>query len=161
MQLQNSYVTLPGKWTTTDSLLSSEDRRLEGRDYFINFSYVLSSKVEFSKYKSIFKSLVQPAGFKQYGEYRIDQEIQANTPTSKTVLVANTISGTVNVNNSIYVIGTNTKFNIANTRGILTIGSRVAVGSNTRYVNAIYSNTVFTVNSAFSITSNDQTLIIL
>lgn len=161
VQLQNSYVTLPGKWTTTDSLLSSEDRRLEGRDYFINFSYVLSSKVEFSKYKSIFKSLVQPAGFKQYGEYRIDQEIQANTPNSRTVLVANTISGTVNVNNSIYVIGTNTKFNIANTRGILTIGSRVAVGSNTRYVNAIYSNTVFTVNSAFSITSNDQTLIIL
>lgn len=161
VQLQNSYVTLPGKWTTTDSLLSSEDRRLEGRNYYINFSYVLSSKVEFSKYKTIFKQLIQPAGFKQYGEYDIEKDIQANVPASFSVSIANTISGTVNVNNSIYVIGTNTKFNIANTRGILTIGTKVAVGSNTRYINAIYSNTVFTVNSAFSITSNDQTLIIL
>lgn len=161
VQFQNSYITLPGKWATTDSLISSEDRRLEGRDYFINFSYVLSSQVEFSKYKSIFKKLIQPAGFKQFGEYDILEQITANTPVSKSITVANTISGTVNVNSSIYVIGTNTKFNIANDRGILSIGSRIAIGSNTRYVNAIYSNTVLTVNSAFSITSNEQIITIL
>lgn len=159
-QLQNSYITLPGRWITTDGLLSSVDRKLEGNDYYIDYSYVLSSKIEFSKYRDILKNLMQPAGFIQYGEYVIKDQIQSNVSVVNKDSIKNTVSGTVNVNNSIYIIGTNTKFNIANTKGILTIGSKIAVGSNVRYINSIYSNTVLTVNSAFSLTSNDQSLII-
>ncbi len=159
--LLNSYGSLPGKWTTSDSILSSEDRKLQGRDYYINYSYLLSSQTEFSKYKEIFKQLIHPAGFVGYGEYKVDEQISANVPTSKILAVSNTISGTVNVNSSIYVVGTNTKFVLANTRGVLVPGSNVAINSQVRTVNTIVSNTEFTVTSAFTISSNNETIVIL
>jgi hypothetical protein len=98
----------------------------------------------------------------QYAEYKIDEIIPANTLTTSTVTTSNTISGTVNVySGSIVVTGTNTRFNIANTNSILTIGSQIAVNSQIRTVNSIYSNGVITVSSAFTQTANDQTLVIV
>jgi len=159
-EIEPSYVTFPGRWTTSDSLLSSSERVIQGREYYVDYSYLLSSSVEFSKFKDVFKDLIHPAGFIDYAEYKINETI--NTTIDKTALnVANTIAGTVNVNSSIYITGTNTKFNISNSLGVLTIGSQIAVNSQIRYVNAIYSNTVATVNSAFTITSNGETLVIV
>lgn len=162
--LLNSYQTfnLGGRWATSDSLLSSDDRRLQGRDYYINFSYVLSSKVEFSKYKEIFKQLIHPAGMIEYAEYRIDEEIVSPITSANSVSVTNTISGRVEIsNNSIYLTGTNTKFLVANTRGILTPGSNIAVNNQVRTVNAIISNTSLTVSSVFTISTNNESLVIL
>ena len=159
-EIEPSYVTFPGRWTTSDSLLSSSERVIQGREYYVDYSYLLSSSVEFSKFKDVFKDLIHPAGFIDYAEYKINETI--NTTIDKTALnVANTIAGTVNVNSSIYITGTNTKFNVSNSLGVLTIGSQIAVNSQIRYVNAIYSNTVATVNSAFTITSNGETLVIV
>jgi hypothetical protein len=159
-EIEPSYVNFPGRWTTSDSLLSSSERVIQGREYYVDYSYLLSSSVEFSKFKDVFKDLIHPAGFIDYAEYKINETI--NTTIDKTALnVANTIAGTVNVNSSIYITGTNTKFNISNSLGVLTIGSQIAVNSQIRYVNAIYSNTVATVNSAFTITSNGETLVIV
>ena len=159
-EIEPSYVTFPGRWTTSDSLLSSSERVIQGREYYVDYSYLLSSSVEFSKFKDVFKDLIHPAGFIDYAEYKINETI--DTTIDKTALnVANTIAGTVNVNSSIYITGTNTKFNVSNSLGVLTIGSQIAVNSQIRYVNAIYSNTVATVNSAFTITSNGETLVIV
>jgi exosome complex RNA-binding protein Rrp4 len=116
-------------------------------------------QVEFSKYKDILKGLLHPAGFKNYAEYPINKNISLATTLSSAKSVE--VSGTVNVNSSIYVTGTNTRFITANTRGILTIGSNVAVNNQTRTVNAIISNTQFTVSSAFTMSSNTQSLIIV
>ena len=159
--IEPSYVTFPGRWTTSDSILSTSERVLQGREYYVDYSYVLSSQVEFTKFKELFKSLVHPAGFVEYAQYNINEVVAANNVTRSNITVANTIAGTVNVNNSIYITGTNTKFNVSNTLGVLTIGSQIAVNSQIRYVNAIYSNTVATVNSAFTITSNGETLVIV
>ena len=159
-EIEPSYVTFPGRWTTSDSIISSSERVIQGRQYYVDYAYLLSSSVEFSKFKEVFKNLIHPAGFVDYAEYKINETI--DTTIDKTALnVANTIAGTVNVNNSIYITGTNTKFNVSNSLGILTIGSQIAVNSQIRYVNAIYSNTVATVNSAFTITSNGETLVIV
>jgi hypothetical protein len=159
-QIQNSYLTLPGKWTAADSLLSTEEIRLAGAEYYVNYSYVLSSKVEFNKYKDIFRRLVHPSGFISHNEFIVDVPINNPKGTFNKVGNITTLTGTVNVNSSIYVTGTNTKFNIANTRGILTVGANVAINSQVRTVNSIISNTEFTVSSAFSITSNDEILVI-
>ena len=115
--------------------------------------------MEFSRYKDILKGLLHPAGFKNYAEYPIDKSI--NTVLTLASTQANAVSGTVNVNNSIYVTGTNTKFITANSRGIFTIGSNIAVNNQIRMVNAIISNTQLTVSSAFSTNSNTQSLIIV
>ena len=158
--IEPSYVSFPGGWKTSDGILSSSERVIQGRDYYIDYAYVLSSKVEFSKFKDLFKNLIHPAGFKQYADFKIDETVEANN-ISTISYSSNVISGTVNVNSSIYVTGTNTLFNIANTNNIITIGTQIAVNSEIRYINAIYSNGTMTVNSAFTITSNGETLVIV
>ena len=98
--------------------------------------------------------------FIQCTQYNINEVVAANNVSRSNITVANTISGTVNVNSSIYITGTNTKFNVVNNK-VITIGSTIAVNSEIRYINAIYSNGTMTVNSAFTITSNDETLVIV
>ena len=73
-----------------------------------------------------------------------------------------TLSGLVNVANaSIYVTGSNTRFNVANSLGIMTIGSYIAVNSEIRVVSSIISNTNLAVTSAFTITANNEQLAVL
>jgi hypothetical protein len=122
---------------------------------------VLSSKVEFDKFKGIFKNLVHPAGFIEYAEYKIDKTINTGSITTATINVANTLAGIVNINSSIYVIGTNTKFNIAVTRGIMSVGSNIAVNSQIRTISSIISNTELRVSSAFTQSANAETLVIV
>lgn len=160
-ELQSSVQTLQGRWTTSDSILSDDATRIEGVDYYINFSYVISSKVEFSRYKDIFKQLVHPTGFVSHSEYLIDEQLILSNSSITKAGIQKQLSGTVNVNSSIYVIGTNTKFNIANTNGIFTIGSNVSVNNQIRTVNAIISNTQLTVSESFTISSNDESIIIV
>jgi len=85
--------------------------------------------------------------------------LDTGTP-NVTITTTDTISGTINVNSSIYIIGTGTKFNIANGNTI-SIGSNVAVNGEIRTINSILGNTVMTVSSAFTTYSNNQTLIIV
>ena len=59
--IEPSYVSFPGGWKTSDGILSSAERVIQGRDYYIDYAYVLSSKVEFSKFKDLFKNLIHPA----------------------------------------------------------------------------------------------------
>jgi hypothetical protein len=155
---------LDGRWTTSDSILSSADRKIQGRDYYINQSYLLSSGIEFAKYKKIFKELLHPAGFKPYAELNKLDILVANNTTLNTVTVPKTIrtiSGTVNVNSSIFVVGTGTKFNIANNLGLLTVGSYIAINSEVRIVDSIVSNTQLTVSVPFTITANNQELVVI
>jgi hypothetical protein len=158
--VEPSYVTFPGRWTTSDSILSASERVIQGRDYYVDYAYVLSSKVEFSKFKELFKNLIHPAGFKQYADFRVDETILANN-ISTLSYSSNVISGSVNVNSSIYVTGTNTLFNVANTNNVITIGTQIAVNSEIRTISSILSNTTLRVSSAFTQTANNQELIII
>lgn len=162
VEIESVVVESPGRWKTTDSILSSSDRKIQGKDYYIDFSYVLSSKQEFSRYKEIFKQLIHPAGYIDYALFNKQSIVAENTVIQvANVSVARGISGTVNVNNTIFVTGSFTKFNVTNTSGILTIGSNIAVNNVVRTVNSIISNTLLTVSTPFDTLANDQTVIIL
>jgi len=158
--IEPSYVSFSGSWKTSDGILSSSERVIQGRDYYIDFAYVLSSKVEFSKFKELFLNLVHPAGFKQYADFTIDKTVAANNISTNSYS-SNVISGTVNVNSSIYVTGTNTLFNIANTNNVITIGTQIAVNSEIRTISSILSNTTLRVSSAFTQSANIQELVIV
>jgi hypothetical protein len=161
-QLNISTISLPGRWITTDSIISSEDRRLEGRDYYLNHSYVIKSKVEFARYKSLLKNMIHPSGYINYAEYMLDvTELEASNSNAYVIGISNTISGTVNTNSTIYVVGTNTKFNVANTLGILVPGSNIAINSQIRTVGSIVSNTMLTVTSAFTINTSGENLVVV
>jgi len=156
-----SYAILPGRWTTSDSILSSSERKLQGSDFYVDYSYITSSLTQFTKYKTILKELLHPAGFVNYADLNKNSAIPANTVYINTS-TANSISGTVTTSNgSIYVTGINTKFNIANTRGTLTLGTSIAVNGELRIINSIISNTNISVSSAFTTNSSGETLIIV
>jgi hypothetical protein len=163
--LTASYESLEGRFLTSDSILSSVDRKVQGRDFYVNYSYLLSSATEFSKYKKVFKDLLHPAGFKAYAELKRLNELDPTPVTSQSLFLnstTRTVSGLVNVANaSIFVTGTNTKFNVASSLGILTIGSSIAVNSEIRVVSSIISNTNLAVTSAFTITANNEVLSVL
>lgn len=159
-QIERSYVSFPGKWIGSDGILSSLDRKIEGLDYYIDFTYVTSVATEFSKYASILKELLHPVGFKNYAEYPLARPVELDLTVATNV--SKTISGTVSTNaNSITVTGTSTKFNIANSLGIISIGTQIAINNEIRTINAIVSNTSLTVSSAFTTNSSAQTLIII
>lgn len=167
VEIEDAITDSESYWKTSDSLLSSSDRRLQGQDYYINYSYVLSSQVEFSRYKEIFKQLVHPSGYINYSWLNKENVLERNVVTTATTTpfeideLSYTIAGTVNVNSTIFVIGTGTKFNTANSLGYLSIGSNIAVNGIIRTVNSIISNTELTVSSAFNTLANTQTMIIL
>ena len=155
--LGSSYVTLPGRWTTSDSILSTSERKLQGPPYYSDYAYVTSSLTSFTKYKQILRDLLHPAGFANYADLNKQNTLETGTP-NVIISTTDTISGTVNVNASIYIIGTGTKFNIANGNTI-SIGSNVSVNGEIRTINSIFANTVLTVSSPFTYYANSQTLI--
>ena len=160
-QVGNSYSTLSGRWTTSDSILSSSERKLQGSDYYVDYSYITSSLTEFTRYKDVLRQLLHPSGFVNYADLNKNLTIaQKDTAVSRTI--TNQISGTVSVSNgSIYVSGVNTKFNIANSLATITIGTNVAVNGELRIVNSIISNTNISVSSAWTMNASAQTLIIV
>ena len=159
-EIESGYVSFPGRWTTSDSILSSSERKLQGLNYYVDYSYITSSLIEFSKYKNVLKDLLHPAGFVNYAD--LNKTNSFERPITFSHQTESTISGTVNVANaSIYVTGTNTYFNVANTNGLLTVGSNIAVNNVIRTVDSIISNTNLSVTIAFTTTANAETLTIL
>lgn len=156
--LYSSQFTYPGKFVTTDSLLSS-DRRLEDRDYYQNYSYVIQSQIDLPRYKQILLDLVHPSGMKIFAEYLTGESfIPTRTNlTSDILTIEHTLEGTVNVGSgSVLVIGTGTHFETANTLGYLIPGSSIIVNNEVRTVNTIINNTSLTVLTSFTYTANVQ-----
>jgi len=159
--LGNSYATLPGRWLTSDSIISSSERKLAGSNYYIDYSYVTSSLVEFSKYKNVLKQLLHPSGFVNYATFRKEMETNLGDPSTVSS-TSTSIPGTVSVSNgSIFVTGVSTRFNVSNSLGILTVGSNIAIYDQIRTVDSIISNSNISVTSAFSSNITAQTLIVL
>jgi hypothetical protein len=157
-QVGNSYSTLSGRWTTSDSILSSSERKLQGSDYYVDYSYITSSLTEFTRYKDVLRQLLHPSGFVNYSDLNKNLTItQKDTSVSRTII--NQISGTVSVSNGkIYVDGVNTKFNIANSLGTITIGTNIAVNGELRIVTSILSNTNISVSSAWTMNASGEPL---
>ena len=149
-EIERSYVTAPGRWVSSDSLISSFERKLAGREYYVNYSYVIASQIDFYRYKQMLKDLLHPVGFVNYAQYNKEAIVELDDVYGNH-LIDTTISGRVNVSNgSVLVVGTNTKFNVANTNGILTLGSYIAVNGEVRRVNSINSNTTLLTSSNVS-----------
>lgn len=165
-ELTPSYETYPGRWINSDGLLSSNDKKIQGNGYLVNYSYLTTSAIEFSKYKKIFKELVHPAGYKAFAEVvHLDDNITASVSDAETIIKPTTIrtlSGRVNIANaSIYVTGVNTKFEKAETMGLISVGSYITVNNEIRVVDSIISNTNLAVTSAFTITANLEEMIVM
>jgi hypothetical protein len=135
-------VTFEGKWTTSDSIISSTERKIQGKDYYVDYSYITSSRVEFRKYKQILKDLLHPAGLINYARYRIDKEANVTNLGVTTISPNKVISGKVNIGQgSIYITGVNTKFEDGYNKGYIGIGDAIDVNGRIYIVESIISNT--------------------
>jgi hypothetical protein len=157
--IRSSFVKLPGRWITSDGLLSADEIRLQGNNYYVDFSYVISSQVEFQRYKNIVKDLLNPVGTINYAIYKILENIDSQLLYYVFDDLNREVAGTVNVSsNSAFVWGTNTYFEVANTIGLMTEGSYILVNSEIRIVNSIINNTTITVSEPYEYSANDQTI---
>jgi len=73
--------TFPGRWTNQDGIVSSSYMKLQGKDYYIDYSYVVISEIEFSRYKQVLRDLLHPAGMIAYAEVTRLDEIATTTAT--------------------------------------------------------------------------------
>ncbi len=141
-EIESSFVTFTGKWLTSDSIISSTERKIQGRDYYVDYSYVTSSKVEFRKYKQILKELLHPAGLVNYARYNIETNTDVSDLDIVHINPRKVISGTVNVGEgSIYLTGINTKFEDAYSKGYISLGDAISVNGTIYIVESIISNT--------------------
>ena len=74
----------PGRFQSTEGFLSS-DQRLQNKDYYMTYAYVVRSQTELGKYKAILKDLVHPAGVKLWGEYLIDSTLEGASGMSANI----------------------------------------------------------------------------
>jgi hypothetical protein len=79
-----SFEEFEGRWTNSDGLLSSNDMKLQGLNYYINYSYVLISQQEFKKYKNVLLGLIHPGGSAPYAEVYRQDDINAQEATIET-----------------------------------------------------------------------------
>lgn len=161
-QIQTALRSFPGRWTSSKGIISASERKLQGLDYYQDYIYVTNVPVEFSKYKSILKGLVHPAGYKNYAEFDVTKVVDAQIVTSQNI--SNTLAGTVNVtSNSVYVTGSNTRFvTVKNTAGnLVNTGTKVVVNNEIRTVNTVISNTNVEVTVAFTSNATAQSITIL
>jgi hypothetical protein len=157
-----SFVELPGRWITSDGMLSSDDIKLQGSDYYVDYSYVITSKVEFQKYKKIVSDLMNPSGIINYARYSIVDSINVNLDLDIDSTFRRNLVGTVNVSSdSVDVIGTGTFFNDALENGILTQGTYIIINSELMVVNSIINNTQLTVTESFNFNANNEIVSIM
>jgi hypothetical protein len=164
-EVEPALLQTPGRWTSSDSLLSALDKRIQGSNYYIDYSYVTSSEIEFSKYKRLLKELLHPLGFVNYAELNKRSLFSGLTQNSNNIIINTVtnsgIAGKVNVANTIFVTGTNTKFLASQSRGTISVGTQIAVNGQIRIIDNILSNTNLSVTSAFTQVANGQDIYIV
>ena len=160
--IRSSFVTLPGRWINEDGLLSTDEIKLQGKDYYLDFSYVISSQIEFQRYKDIVKNLLNPSGSINYAKYLISNNIPLTLGYLVFDELSRQVAGTVNVASELPTVwGTNTYFVVANTIGLLSEGTYILVNNEIRIVNSIINNTEFIVSQPYEFDANDQTITIV
>jgi len=157
--IRSTLIKLPGRWITSDGLISSDEIRLQGKNYYVDFSYVISSQIEFQRYKTIVKDLLNPAGSINYAVYNIPDDISSNLLYYVFDEINREVAGTINVASGFPTVwGTNTYFEVANNIGLLTEGSYILVNSEIRIVNSIINNTTITVSEPYEYSINGTTM---
>ena len=149
--------SLPGNYHSEKGLLSSPYNKIQSQTYYHNYSYITKSKIEFSRYKNIFKSILHPAGFQHYGDwYKLstfdEKSIQTVGETT------NTFSGLVSVqNNSPYITGIGTDF----TASVIYLpGTKISVNDEEKTVVSVIDSSNIEVDSVFTANASNQELML-
>lgn len=85
-----SLETFPGKWVGSDGLISVSDMKLQGLDYYVDYTYLISSSLQFIKYKNLLKDLLSPSGALLYARLQKLNEIDTSSLTIESEITVQT-----------------------------------------------------------------------
>jgi hypothetical protein len=85
-----SLETFPGKWIGSDGLISVSDIKLQGLDYYVDYTYLISSSLQFIKYKNLLKDLLSPSGALLYARLQKLNEIDTSSLTIESEITVQT-----------------------------------------------------------------------
>jgi len=114
-KFENGLIRYPGIYLNTDGQISADKRLQDGNKYH-NFSYIIKSKTDYSKFKKPLQDIVHPLGTKTFVT-RIDDNTETVAYTNDTISITyETLDDTFNVSygaNSI--VSTNSSANLTST----------------------------------------------
>ena len=138
---ENGLIRYPGLYLNTDGQVSS-DKRLQDGEKYHNFSYIIKSRTDYSKFKNPLYDISHPVGTKIFVT-RIDdnQETVPYGSNSQTLLIT-TLNDSYNISsNSNIVTSTNVSSNL---RSTVNVGDYIIINS----INKPIQNTMNVVSGS-------------
>jgi hypothetical protein len=114
-KFENGLIRYPGIYLNTDGQISADKRLQDGTKYH-NFSYVISSSTDYSKFKKALNDVVHPIGTKTF-VVRVDDNHETISESNSTILISiNSLIDTFNIAyNGNTIISTNSTANLIST----------------------------------------------
>jgi hypothetical protein len=121
------------RYLNDDGMISAYNF-LQNRDYYQNYSYLISVKESISSYKEAVKNLLHPSGMKLFGEY--DHEANTATLATANIQVDNALIDTISIRKA--------TFQYTNTEVVATISltSHGFLANDNVYIEFITANTL-------------------
>lgn len=125
-KFENGLIRYPGIYLNTDGQLSA-DKKLQDGDKYHNFSYVIKTYTDYTKFKKPLNDIVHPVGTKTFVT-RVDDNSETITTTNTTIsLSLNDYSDTFNIRNGgNTIVSTNASANLVAT---INVGDTIILSS--------------------------------
>lgn len=114
-KFENGLIRYPGIYLNTDGQISA-DKRLQDGEKYHNFSYVIKTKTDYSRFKKPLEDIVHPIGTKTFVTKIDDNEEMVPYTNQLDTITFDTHDVTFNVSyGAKSIISTNSSVNLANT----------------------------------------------
>ena len=109
---ENGLIRYPGIYLNTDGQISA-DKRLQDGEKYHNFSYIIKSQTDYSKFKKPLNDIVHPVGTKTFITKIDDNEEMLTQVNTSAFITITSLADTYNIaNGSNKIITTNTSANL-------------------------------------------------
>ena len=76
-----------GRWSSTDSHLNFQDGKvLQDSDFYQEYSYLISSKIDINSYKNTLTDIAHLAGTKMFGEFSLKDNVDVSSNIRSTII---------------------------------------------------------------------------
>jgi hypothetical protein len=138
---ENGLIRYPGIYLNTDGQISA-DKRLQDGEKYHNFSYIIKSQTDYSKFKKPLNDIVHPVGTKTFITKIDDNEEMLTHVNTSSFITITSLADTYNIaNGSNKIITTNTS---ANLQATVNVGDLIILAN----VHRTLQNTVNVVSGS-------------
>jgi hypothetical protein len=138
---ENGLIRYPGLYLNTDGQVSS-DKRLQDGDKYHNFSYIINSKTDYSKFKAPLYDISHPIGTKIFVTRIDDNQETVPYGSNSQILLITSLNDSYNISSNLNIItSTNVSSNLVST---VNVGDYIIINS----INRPIQNTLNVVSGS-------------